>query len=177
MKTFYLILATITAFLLNCDESFSQITQFKSLSISLAGANGKDTLFFAFPPAGGLPEVQPSSTTQINPPDQNFWNGAHSLVIRQTAGALGDSLQIKFKPLDSNGDIIMNDSLVIGSLTVAATGALIGTLNKPYIFTITGSFDPSFGVAAIFQQADGGVASRTYNVKHVTNGIYHVKIN
>ena len=173
-KILRLILLACLFLLLNPFMSFGQTTWAKRITFSIAGAGVIDTTYFSFPSVSGFAEISPSTTSQ-NPPDQSWWNGSHALVLRQTSGSLGDSLRVKFKPLDYDGSIIMNDSLVIGSITIAATGALVGTLNKPYVFTITGSFDPCFGVAMIFTQGDGGVASRTYVVEHVTNGSYYVR--
>lgn len=167
------------ALTLSWGVTLAQTTQFKSITITLHDSGADTTAFFSFPAAAGLAEISPSTISQ-NPPDQVISNGSHDLVVTQTSGVLGDSLEIKIKPLDHTGTVIDNDSLVIGSTTVATVGNLVKILNKPHTFVVTGAFGPScFGIAATFKQGDNaiGVITRTYLVKHVTNGTYHVKTN
>lgn len=158
----------------------AQTTFAKRLTITLyTKASATDTTaLFSFPAVAGLAEISPSTTSQ-NPPDQSWWNGAHALVVTQTSGDLCDSLEIKIKPLDYDGTVIDNDSLVVGSKTVAASGNIVKILNKPHVFTLTGSFDPCFGISAAFTVGDISTTlkTRTFTVEHVTNGSYHVKGN
>lgn len=177
MKRTLLIIALIGfLLLLNPFVSLAQTTWAKRITITLYNNNADTTVYFSFPAVAGFAEISPSTTSQ-NPPDQVWSNGAHALVLKQTSGGLMDSLQIKIKPLDYDGTVVDNDSLVLGSLTDGSTGNLIKILNKPHVFTVTGSFDPLFGIAATFTCADQDtiVQTHTIAVEHTSNGSYYVR--
>ena len=134
------------------------------ISVTFA-VNTTDTIKFALPPTYG-PATAPWSTSGTGTvgvmPIQVMSTGNECLTVELTSGNAADSIDtFRIFTLDSDGDIIRNDSLDVSVAGVNNPGD--GQVKRQ---SLVGQFAPGYhGIAIIFEVADLTGGNRTFRFR------------